>query len=296
MRPGAVEVAIAPVGSRKGFAAASLTKNYSPAKEALTAERLTRVLADRINFTDVTGRDNMNLNSIGRLIRRDIEYFGPVKTFYDLLVRMINRVVFCKILKGIKVETVNPDYLETDQGFQWQFLSKAQLEELANNPDHDITAGFLQAALEKGDECYGALDGQVLASYGWYSNKPTETSDELTLHFASEYIYMYKGFTHPKYRGKRLHAIGMNRALQEYRNQGYKGLVSYIESNNFSSLKSAHRMGYQGFGRVVILKIGNHPFIYASPGCREYDFCFRETDVESCSKASRDPRHMVPAS
>jgi GNAT superfamily N-acetyltransferase len=235
-------------------------------------------------FTDAIERNRMNLNSIRGLIRKDIEYFGPVKTFCDLLVRAINRVVFFKILKGIKVEAVNPDYLETDQDFQWQFLSKVQLEELADNPDHDIDASFVQAALDKGDECYGAIDGQVLASYGWYSNKPTETSDELTLHFASEYIYMYKGFTHPKYRGKRLHAIGMNRALREYKNQGYKGLISYVEANNFSSLKSAYRMGYQDFGRIVILKTGTRPFIYASPGCREYDFCFRETDGQRQSE------------
>ena len=77
----------------------------------------------------------------------------------------------------------------------------------------------------------------------------------MTLHFSPEYVYMYKGFTHPNYRGQRLHAIGMNLALQEYLDRGYRGLVSYIESNNFSSLKSAYRVGYRDFGRVAVWKI-----------------------------------------
>src|SRR5262249_50981302 len=99
---------------------------------------------------------------------------------------------------------------------------------------------------------------------------------DLKLHFNPEYIYMYKGFTHDNYRGQRLHAIGMNLALREYLNRGYRGLVSYVESNNFASLKSVYRMGYKDFGTVYILKMLGEKLIYSSPGCKKYDFYVSE--------------------
>ena len=216
----------------------------------------------------------MNLRSFQQLVRSDIEQFGVAKAIYDLGLRAINRVVFLKIFKAMRLDIVNPEYLEASQQLAWQFFSKSQLQALAENPAHDITPEFLREALEKGDECYGALDGQVLASYGWYSDKPTATSDDLTVYYSPEYIYMYKGFTHPDYRGKRLHAIGMNRALHEYLERHYKGLVSYVESNNFSSLKSTRRLGYEDFGRVVVFSIGKHLFIHASRSCSKFGFSF----------------------
>src|SRR5437667_315175 len=83
------------------------------------------------------------------------------------------------------------------------------------------------------------------AAYGWYASAATPVAPGLVLHFAPGYVYMYKGFTHDLHRGKRLHAIGMTRALQHYRSSGFKGVVSYVESSNFDSLKSCARMGYR---------------------------------------------------
>jgi hypothetical protein len=110
-----------------------------------------------------------------------------------------------------------------------------------------------------------------VVAYGWYSNQPTDI-DGLELHFSPDYMYMYSGYTHPRVRGLRLHAIGMNRALAAYLERGHKGLISYVESHNYRSLQSVYRMGYEDIGRVVILKLGKLPLMFASRGCREHDF------------------------
>jgi hypothetical protein len=83
---------------------------------------------------------------------------------------------------------------------------------------------------------------------------------------------MYKGFTHNDYRGKRLHAIGMTRALQHYLSIGYKGIVSYVESINFDSLKSCFRMGYSVFGTVYVFQAFGRYYGLSTPGCRKYAF------------------------
>ena len=147
------------------------------------------------------------------------------------------------------------------------------LREFAKNPDYELSGSFLDQALAKGDECYGFLDGEALAAYGWYSNKPTETEwPGLVLTFNDQYIYMYKGFTHVNYRGQRLHAIGMLRALEAYLARGHRGIVSYVEWNNFSSLRSCYRMGYADFGNVYATRVFNHYFVHSDAGCKRCEF------------------------
>ena len=83
---------------------------------------------------------------------------------------------------------------------------------------------------------------------------------------------MYKGYTAARHRGHRLHAIGMVRALQHYLTLGYEGLVSYVESNNFSSLRSVYRMGYFDFGTIQVVRLFGRYITRASAGCRDWDF------------------------
>ncbi|MEX2285626.1 MAG: hypothetical protein WD648_00975 [Planctomycetaceae bacterium] len=213
----------------------------------------------------------MKLTAIGAKIRRDIQNFGVAKTAYEVLMEGINLCVDFRITKVMKVEAVNPDYLESKEPLQWQFLNKSQLFELVRNPENKLSERFVETALEKGDECYGALDGDALACYGWYSNNPTDDNG-LTVHFSPDYMYMYAGFTVPKYRGKRLITIAMHRALRDYLSRGFKGLIYYINLHNFSCLQTLTRRHAKSrdIGRVVVLKLGSHVSVHNSRGCREH--------------------------
>lgn len=46
-------------------------------------------------------------------------------------------------------------------------------------------------------------------------------------------------------QGNRVAAFGMTHALRAYTERGCKGLVSFVESDNFASLRSCERMGYK---------------------------------------------------
>jgi len=227
----------------------------------------------------------MNHNSIWHIIRQDVKNFGVRKTLYDITFRAINRFLFFKVLRCMKIDSVDQHYLGSNNGYQYTFLGGDKLIAFTENKEYELSEEVVLRALKKGDECYGILDGPTLASYGWYSNKPTEIAfgptksggEDLQLHFSGEYVYMYSGYTHDRYRGQRLHAIGMTRALEEYLGKGFKGLVSFVESNNYSSLKSVYRMGYKDFGKVYILRIFGKHIIRSSKGCKKYQF-----RVEAC--------------
>ena len=204
--------------------------------------------------------------------RQIAERFGLRAAAHDLAIRVLNRLFVFKVFIGVRAETLDPTFLELDARLRFTLLTESMLAKFATE-EFEIAPAFLRQALERGDECYGILDGDLLASYGWYSIAPTRISpSDLVLHFSPEHVYMYKGFTHPNYRGQRLHAIGMTRALQAYLARQFKGLVSYVESTNFSSLKSVYRMGYKNIGKIYMAQVFHHYWLYPDAGCKPYRF------------------------
>ncbi len=217
---------------------------------------------------------------ISNSIQADRKELGLSKTLYSLSLKAVNRLVLLKILNCVTIDSVDPKCLRGNEKYRYTFLDRDRLSEFSANKEYELSPTFLDGAFERGDECYAILDGNVLASYGWYSSRPTGVSfdssedgnEGLLLHFSSEYIYMFKGYTHPDYRGQRLHAIGMTRALESYLDRGHKGLVSFVESDNYASLKSCYRMGYKDFGKIYFVKLFGKYLIYCSGGCDEYRF------------------------
>ena len=212
----------------------------------------------------------MRINEIVRGFR----HFGGVKTLQDLALRGFKRLTSARILKAVRIETVRAEFLKCDKLYGGGFLSEALLMEIIrNHPEYEMSESFVRECFAKGDECFGFLDGSTLAAYGWYSSRPTAIDvPGMVLHFDNRYIYMYKGFTHANHRGQRLHAIAMTRALEAYLGRGYKGILSYVEWNNFSSLKSCYRMGYSDFGNIYMARLFGQNLTYADRGCKGYDF------------------------
>jgi hypothetical protein len=206
-----------------------------------------------------------------------VRRFGLVRGLYDLAYRKLqrSRELFILVAVVITGETVDAATWEKSGRYQCRFLDREAVLRFAEDAGNEMRPEFARDALDRGHECFGVLDGDALASYGWYSNRPspiTERSVELVLHFDPRYLYMYKGYTLPAYRGERLHGLGMALALREALARGYLGLVSYIEANNFRSLSSSYRIGYRRFGRVYVGRLFGALRAFATEGCRAYGF------------------------
>ena len=69
------------------------------------------------------------------------------------------------------------------------FLTEEMLRRFGRDPENNMSKSFLEEALAKGDECYGILDGTRLASYGWYSTKPSRIEPAcFILRFRQDYV------------------------------------------------------------------------------------------------------------
>jgi hypothetical protein len=213
---------------------------------------------------------------------------GPRAGLYDVHVRALNRVAGVEILKGMVVTLadVTDASLFRAPGFEGRFATAEDLAPFTADPAYDLPAAFVAGAFARGDRCYALFDGAKLAAYGFYARVPTPIDDDFLLHFDPAYTYMYKGYTSPAYRGKRLHAVGMCRALRTFTHEGGKGLVSYVLANNFSSLKSVARMGYRIFGEVYLMRAGGHAFAHATPGCAPYGFGARPVNAPAVPAGS----------
>lgn len=175
-------------------------------------------------------------------------------------------------MRGVTLQKVDPKFLDYPSHFKPMFLSEQMLRHYGSDPVNEIPESFIDETMAKGDQCFGIFDGAVLASYGWYSRQPTHIDPpELFLHFSPAFVYMYKGFTHHDYRGQRLHAIGMNLALKHFLEQGSKGLVSYVESSNFDSLKSIYRLGYMNVGSIYLIRLFGRYQSFTSRGCEPFN-------------------------
>src|SRR5204863_2878865 len=99
------------------------------------------------------------------------------------------RMLVIKVIKGIRIERVDPAFLQCDEKYQAMFLDAETLWRFAEDPRNELPHHFLSAALAKGDECYGFMAGSELAAYGWYSAKPTDLDLlGLQLQFSGEYV------------------------------------------------------------------------------------------------------------
>jgi len=203
------------------------------------------------------------------------KHFGRRAALHDLQHRLVNRLVPFQVLEGMTatVDEIDRSLLDAG-GLEPRFATRAELLAATAIPEiaEEMTVDFIEQAMTRGDECFGIFDGPRLVSLGWYSNQPTQLSDTLTLHFDRAWMYMYKGYTLRSHRGKRLHGIGMTNAAFAYTRRGSRGLISYVRSTNFQSLRSTERMGYRIFGEIYIAEAMGRPLIWASPGCAAFGF------------------------
>jgi len=218
--------------------------------------------------------ESVNLDRVVGRFQDTARRHGVGAALHDMEYLVLNKVSRFEILKGMVVEpadVTDPSLFEAP-GYEGRFVDLGELAPLALARQDELEPGFLEEAAGRADRCYAMFEGDTLAAYGWYARRPTPIDEHFLLHFDPAYTYMFKGYTVPAHRGKRLHAVAMCRALRAFAEEGQRGLVSYVASNNFASLKSTARMGYRSFGDVYLVRAAGRSFSWATPGCRPYGF------------------------
>lgn len=150
-----------------------------------------------------------------------------------------------------------------------------ELARIARDPDYAIDAAFLAKLRKRDDLCFGLFHEGRLVSYAFYSTRRTSATSLLSFEFPDIWIYTYKVFTLPEWRGKRLHRQALHAAIAEVKKwaraeaSGKVGIIALVEQRNGSSIRSFERIGFRRrlrFRTVVLFSTLAQSFIEAAPG------------------------------
>src|SRR5262245_60714122 len=123
--------------------------------------------------------ETMNVRSAAISVERSFHNHGLRATLYDVAVRATNTFMNWKNIQFIMITEPDPRSMDVVAPYRYEILDRQVLLSFSDRPEYELTPQFVISALEKGDECHAILDGDELASYGWYSEKPTLLNDEL---------------------------------------------------------------------------------------------------------------------
>ena len=146
-----------------------------------------------------------------------------------------------------------------DACFKMSLLTPEQIRRFAENPTNGLPSDFADRVERGLDLCYGAIHGDRLASYGWYALHSVEPEHGAgtALGLPRDMAYLYKGFTHPDFRGQRLYGACMGWALKALEERfGVHRLLSFVYWNNTPSLSSCVRLGYERLGLLMVGREG----------------------------------------
>lgn len=215
-----------------------------------------------------------------RVLKRLRDYaarHGLASTLFHLAYRLANSACMLMVFRVVVLAKGDMDWqLIAAPGEQWVFLGPEELRRYsAADRSLELDESFLKEALARGDRCHAFIQDGVLGAYAWFASGPTPIQDSLTAIFSPGWIYMYKAFTAPGFRGRQLYGAGVAKAMQAFlAQQNFKGLVSCIQAHNPASQKGLRRIGFRTAGRVLVLGWRRPCLSYASPGCRLL-FCAR---------------------
>ncbi|MEM6603443.1 MAG: hypothetical protein AAF621_05270 [Pseudomonadota bacterium] len=181
---------------------------------------------------------------------------------------VFRRICGLSVMRICTLEHFNAQIEDLDTDLKLSFLKADQLQHKHYNKDI-ITEQDMNTALEHQDMiCAISNREDHIISIGWYSSHPTSVGSEeqaLKIVFPNSYAYMYKGYTEYEYRGRKLHAIGMKSSLLYFQEKGKTGLISYVDAENYRSMRSCRRLGYDFIGYIFIFTLFGKRYILSTP-------------------------------
>ena len=161
-----------------------------------------------------------------------------------------------------------------------RFLTPSEVESFAQDPANEFVESHVARAHTGTDLCFASLVDGRLASYGWYTlGRSFAIGDQgLLMRGPSNAAYMHSGFTHPDFRGRRLHGIGMGRALHTLSDRGVDALLSNVDWANHASLKSCACLGYEMLGNLYSVGFGGCRFVSSPKAARSLDTTFERSN------------------
>ncbi len=142
-----------------------------------------------------------------------------------------------------------------------------ELSRYAKDPEYALDGASLPRARARRDCCIGVFDAGKLVSYSFNATIPTDFNPHFQYRFPDGWVYHFRAYTLPAWRGRRLHGRNVSAVIERFRTHpGFKGMVTLVNGVNYPSLASFRRLGFERMLRFAILGHGSKsPSLLAAP-------------------------------
>jgi ribosomal protein S18 acetylase RimI-like enzyme len=160
-------------------------------------------------------------------------------------------------------------------GLTCRFLTPDDIRLFAVDPSNELGPELADRVAAGHDVSFGAIIGQRLAGYGWCAlgSIEAEHTGGVALTFPSHIGYMYKGFTHPDFRGQGINRIRVALAGQALAERGIRQLVCLVDWTNWASIQSCRRSGSQVLGQTVTFRLAGRRYWFLPEAARQLGIC-----------------------
>ncbi|HEX4128932.1 MAG TPA: hypothetical protein VHZ24_02735 [Pirellulales bacterium] len=194
-----------------------------------------------------------------RCLSQAVRYFGY---------RALRRGLGLEVSHAMLFDLSRAGPIDNDSpGYEFRFLSPDDVWAFAADPANDLDAAMADRLVAGDDVCFAAIHGSRLANYNWYAfgGIEAEHAMRVPMTLPAGFAYLYKGFTHPDYRGRGLNYATVLRALHALRDQGMEQIVGIIEYANWPSLTSYRRFRPVPLGLLMTLGQGRPRWVRYPP-------------------------------
>jgi hypothetical protein len=153
-----------------------------------------------------------------------------------------------------RARLVLPRLAETALTFR--FLDPAEVREFAGDPAADLAAPMASRICTGRDYCFAALDGNRLACYAWFAlgsieaeyHRGSQPHSGVAVSFPPNVAFMYKGFTHPLFRGRSLYGAVVSLGLAALETHGIDTVLSTMDWTNQPARRALRKVGAEELG------------------------------------------------
>jgi len=195
-----------------------------------------------------------------------IKHYGFKKLLIIFIYAVINKIMYLESLHIIALERdrIKKPKPRDQRKLTFRYASEEDLADMFKDPDYKMSDAKMEA-FKDGDQCLLSFVDDELAGYTWVHLKGRPLLfPGLKLQTPLDYCYNYAALTLPKFRGLGLQGIRHYHLLNNPEWRDKVGLIGYVVSTNWDSIKGQSKSGYHSIGRIWLFGTKKRYMVFIS--------------------------------
>jgi hypothetical protein len=185
-------------------------------------------------------------------LKEHIARYGFKKLLITFIYNTLNKILYLETLHIIVLERERiKDPKAVDQRkLTFRYAVEQDLAAMLKNPEFKMSETKM-TNFREGDHCLLCFVDDELAGYTWaHTMGRPLLFPGFRISVPDDFCYNYAALTLPKFRGMNLQSIRHYHLMNNPEWKDKKGLLGYVVSTNWNSIKGQSKSGYHSIGRI----------------------------------------------